>query len=644
MNMMNTTAPAAYPEIFNRMQFDLALLDRQPRALELIDGHLIPRGTTTIIATDAGSGKSTSAIRSSASAAATGLWTMLGTQMHDRPLRCAVILGEDNDRTFEGVLAGLPTDTLRHIRAGIASQTLLLSPFRAFAKTQQQGDLFGIDGKVTDLGDEIFRAMRQFRPDVLILDTTTSLSECAYLSRKEAYNTMNALNDLAEDCDAAVILMMHLTKTGSEKLTVESTAEDLIRGVSGSAGLIAATRHALAFARCPRGKFENIQLGDEADERWMCGVKTNTVKGAASKLFPVIRDAKEMVLRTTSFDGVPLLEQDSRGETAVMEYLRAELPVIIQAAAELRSPFAQKASSKISVEQLSVGALAGVLPSASPTQITKALAELERVRAIVPCTPSRAGGSVVWDVQEGLFARQAEFEMVSGDKLEFRKGAPSADELKEKVEEIRSRVLPLDVLDAAREIAAMKEAEELAERAEKERAAAEKAAQAEAKRAEAEARRTMTDAERRAEAEAKRLEAEAQKQAEAARAAEADAEMVSEIAPRVEAIVRAAAELRKPFAANGAMSPGGLVAVISPAFVDGVEKRHLDAAVDVLLRAGRVTIARQTATGGAVLDVPGGRFANPENFKREDGVPTFATGAHDIGKLLKQMQEYELPF
>lgn len=638
MNMMNTTAnvESAFPDIFARMQFDLSLLDRQPRALELVDGHLIPRGTTTIVATDAGSGKSTSAIRSSASAAATGLWTMLGTKMHDRPLRCAVILGEDNDRTFEGVLSGLPGDTLRHIRAGIASQTLLLSPFRTYAKTQQQGDIFGIDGKLTDLGAEIFRAMRAFRPDVLILDTTTSLSECAYLSRKEAYNTMNALNDLAEDCDAAVILMMHLTKTGSEKLTVESTAEDLIRGVSGSAGLIAATRHALAFARCPRGKFENIQLNNDADERWMCGVKTNSVKGAASKLFPVIRDAEQMVLRTTGFDGVPLLEQDSRGETAVMEYLRAELPVIIQAAAELRSPFAQKASSKISVEQLSVGALAGVIPSASPTQLTKALAELERVRAIVPCTPTRSGGSVVWDVQEGLFARQAEFEAVSGDKLEFRKGAPSAQELRDKIEEIRGRAEPLDVLNGARAIAAMKEAEELAERAEKERAAAEKAAQAEAKRAEAEVRKDMTAAEK--------ARVEADRKSEAERAAAADAEKVETITPRVAAIIKAAAEIRKPFAANGALSPAGLVAMISPAFPEHTAKRHLQAAVDGLLRSGEVTIARQSATGGAVLDVPAGPFAKPENYRTKDGGPKFEPGAPDIQRLIEKMDGNDLPF
>jgi hypothetical protein len=639
MDLMNTAANVtAFPDLFAKMQFDLSLLDRQPRALDLIDDHLIPRGTTTIIATDAGSGKSTSAIRSSASAAATGLWTMLGTKAHDRALRCAVILGEDNDRTFEGVLAGLPPDTLRHIRAGIASQTLLLSPFRAFAKTQQQGDLFGVDGKVTDLGDEIFRAMRQFRPDVLILDTTTSLSECAYLSRKEAYNTMNALNDLAEDCDAAVILMMHLTKTGSEKLTVESTAEDLIRGVSGSAGLIAATRHALAFARCPKGKFENIQLGDEGDERWMCGVKTNSVKGAASKLFPVIRDAREMVLRTTSYDGVPLLEQDNRGESAVMEYLRAELPFVIQAAAELRSPFAQKASSKISVEQLSVGALAGVIPVASPTQLTKALSELERVRAIVPCTPTRSGGSVVWDVPEGMFARQAEFETVSGDKLEFRKGAPSAQELREKIQEIQRRSRPVDVLDEARAIAEAREAEERAEKEEKE---TRKAMSDADRRAEAEQKRRQAEAAaeaKRQQSEAQKLRAEAEKSAEADRAAAADAALARQIEPRVESIVRSAAILLRPFAASGALSPAGLVALVSPAFPAGVEKRHIEAAADALLRAGRITVARQSATGGAVLDVPGGPFATPDDHLDGEGnAPKFKSGAPDLRELMDLM-------
>lgn len=427
-----------FPQIFNRLQFDLGVLDREPRPLELIDGHLLPRGTTTLIATDAGSGKSTSAIRSAASAAATGLWTMLGRRQHDRPLRVAVFLGEDNNRSFEGVLAGLPTDTKADIRTAVMAERLLLSPFRTFAKTQEQGDLFDLEGKVSELGKTIFRAVREFKPDVLVLDTSTSLSECAYMDRKHAYATVNALNELADDCNAAVILMMHLTKTGSEKITSDVRASDLIRGVSGSAGLIAATRHALAFAPCPPKKFENVVLADERDELWIVGVKTNSIPDAAGKIFPVIRDYNQRVLRTTDENGVPLLQNDAGAEARVQAELRVALPLAIRAASEIRSPFVQKPNSKLSIQSLAAGPLVDLLPKASEGQITDALARLEREGRIVPCTSTRAGGSVVWDVPNGVFARETEYEQLTGEKLTVRKGAPVYAELKQRMDELRT--------------------------------------------------------------------------------------------------------------------------------------------------------------------------------------------------------------
>lgn len=427
-----------FPQIFSRMQFDLDLLDREPRPLELLDGHLLPRGTTTLIATDAGSGKSTSSIRSSASAAATGLWTMLGRRQHAEPLRAAVFLGEDNNRSFEGVLAGLPADTKSHIRTAVMAERLLLSPFRSFAKTQEQSDLFDAEGKPTDMGQSIFRAIREFKPDVVVLDTSSSLSECPYMDRKHAYATINALNDLADDCNAAILLMMHLTKTGSEKLGPDVKASDLIRGVSGSAGLIAATRHALAFAPCPKGKFENVQLVDERDELWIVGVKTNSIPDAAAKIFPVIRDYNDRVLRTTDMDGVPLLQNDTGAEEKVQSALRDALPLAIRAASELRSPFIQKATSKLSVQALAAGPLVDLLPRASFGQISDALARLEREGRIVPCTASRAGGSVVWDVPDGVFARESEYEAITGEKLVVRKGAPLFAELKERMDDLRS--------------------------------------------------------------------------------------------------------------------------------------------------------------------------------------------------------------
>ena len=428
----------SYEALFNKMQFEIGMLDRGPRPLELLDGHLLPKGTVTLIATDAGSGKSTSSIRAGASAAATGLWTMIGRKQHPEPLRVAILLGEDNNRSFESVLAGLPDDTKLHIRTGVNEKRLLISPFLSFAKTQEEGELFDVEGKPTDLGKSVMRAMREFKPDVIVLDTSTSLSACSYLDRQHAKHTINALNELADDTNSAILLMLHLTKTGSEKLTKESTANDMIRGVSGSAGLIASTRHALAFAPCPPGKFENVQMSDERDTLWMVGVKTNAIPDAAFKIFPVIRDYNERVLRTTDLDGVPLLQTDEGAEKKLQEELRAALPLAIRAAAELRSPFIQKASSKLSVQALAAGPLVDLLPKASASQITDALSQLERDGKIVPCTASRAGGSLVWDVPDGVFARETEYEQITGEKLTVRKGAPLFLELKERMEDLRA--------------------------------------------------------------------------------------------------------------------------------------------------------------------------------------------------------------
>lgn len=427
-----------FPRFFDMMQFDLEILDREPRPLKLLDGHLLPMGTVTLIATDAGSGKSTSSIRAGASAAATGLWTMLGRKQHPEPLRVAILLGEDNNRSFESVLASLPDETKHHIRTGVMAERLLISPFRSFAKSQEEGDLFNVEGKPTDLGKAVLRAMREFKPDVVVLDTSTSLSACSYLDRQHAKETVNALNDLADDTGAAVLVMLHLTKTGSEKLTKDTSAGDLIRGVSGSAGLIASTRHALAFAPCPPGKFENITLTDERDGLWMVGVKTNVIADAAFKIYPVIRDYNQRVLRTTDELGMPLLQTDAGAEAKVQEALRSALPLAIRAASELRSPFVQKPSSKLSVQALAAGPLVDLLPRATEGQISEALARLERDGRIVPCTSTRAGGSVVWDVPDGVFARETEYEQLTGEKLNIRKGAPAYAELAQLMEELRA--------------------------------------------------------------------------------------------------------------------------------------------------------------------------------------------------------------
>lgn len=427
--------------ILNSMQFEVGVLDRGPRSLKLIDGHLLPRGVTTLVATDAGSGKSTSAIQACVSAAATGLWTFLGRKQHDAPLKSIVLLGEDDDRTFENSLFHLPSATKDALKTAVKENRIILSPYRAFAnKLDGEEDLFDAEGKPTELGKKLFQAVREFKPDVLVIDTVTSVSACPYMDKNQSKFTLNPLNKLASEVDCAIILMMHLTKSGTEKITKETTANDITRSIAGSAGLSQTARHCLSMVPCPKGKFENIELRAEDDAAWMVAVKTNTIPSAAAKIFPVIRDSIDLVLRTTDENGVPLLQADKGAEDRVQAELRAALPLAIQAASELRSPFINKAAHRLSIQSLAAGPLVELLPKSTESQITDALARLERDGKIVPCTASRAGGSLVWDVPHGAFARETEYEQMTGDKLTVRKGAPLMIELKERMEDLRAGI------------------------------------------------------------------------------------------------------------------------------------------------------------------------------------------------------------
>jgi len=265
----------------------------------------------------------------------------------------------------------------------------------------------------------------------------TSVSACPYMDKNQSKYTLNPLNKLASQVDCAIVLMMHLTKSGTEKITKDTSANDITRSIAGSAGLVQTARHCLAMTPCPKGKFENIELRAEDDAAWMVAVKTNTIPSAAAKIFPVIRDSINLVLRTTDDNGVPLLQSDKGAEARVQAELHAALPLAIRAASELRSPFVQKPNSNLSIQSLAAGPLVDLLPRATEGQITEALARLEREGLIVPCTASRAGGSVVWDTPDGVFARETEYEQLTGEKLVVRKGAPAYAELKGRMEDLR---------------------------------------------------------------------------------------------------------------------------------------------------------------------------------------------------------------
>ena len=422
------------PDLLKKMQFNLHdLKESSDESVELVDGHLLPRGTTTYIATDAGSGKSTSAIASCASASATGVWTFLGRKKHPKPLKTFVILGEDNRRTLSASFSSVSPETRAHLKTSYENGNLIISPYQNFSRTLDCKKIFDEKGLLTETGSKIFNAAREWKPDVIIMDTNTSLSEGDFLSKKESENATNACNDLADECNACVIVFMHLNRDGSSKLTKDSTAVDLVNQISGSIGIKNSTRHLLSFARAPEGKFDNLRKDmKEENELWMCGVKTNVIKDAANKIYPVIRDSELMVLRTYDSDPESNFEllgaSDDAQEFTLQKFLNRRVPAIIQAASELRSPFAQSPRSKASLESLA-GNFKEFLGEASPGQISKCLKRLETNGTIVACKSTRSGGSMVWDVRHGVYANEYEYEQLTGEKVPFRKGAPNVFDL-----------------------------------------------------------------------------------------------------------------------------------------------------------------------------------------------------------------------
>ena len=114
--------------------------------------------------------------------------------------------------------------------------------------------------------------------------------------------------------------------------------------------------------------------------------------------------------------------------------------------------------------------------------------------------------------------------------------------------------------------------------------------------------------------------------------------MVEDLEDYLLCLVKLAAESLQPFAESGRMSPGALHAdLLAPALPAGATKRHVDAAIDNLIRRELVKVARTSATGTPLLDVGGGPFANPELHLVDGKPPQFRKGAPDIGLLAERL-------
>ncbi|PTR08721.1 AAA domain-containing protein [Cereibacter azotoformans] len=436
---MNAVTGAIAPSLLQRMSLTSAQVAVDLPPQQYLDGLAIPMNAMSFLFTDGGSGKSTGSRKAGIEAAATGRFHFLGERVHDRPLRVVLVYGEETQENIIHSIQSIPGCKRHFLEAQEAGRLAVVSVQDFLLDMQSPERVFGENGMPTTFGKELFGSIADFKPDLFVLDTLTSLADTEYLDGISARNTVSFLNSFCSRTRCAGMGFGHLTKGIGAKLTEKVSPAELIASARGSAMLVNSARHFGVMVPAPKGVFENFNLDDPADQLWIGTFKTNlTGCDLAFKIFPAIRDASEKTISAvTEGGGGTIAARLDESDAVVMEELKLELPIIIRAAAELRSPFVQKSSSTYGVEELSCGALAGIIPTATKAQITRALNILETEGKIVPCTATRAGAGAVWDVPSGDFARQAEYE-AGGEKLKFRPGAPDREAMAAKIDDIRT--------------------------------------------------------------------------------------------------------------------------------------------------------------------------------------------------------------
>lgn len=410
------------------------------KPIELLDGMLLPRGVCTALFTAPGAGKTTSELTAAVVSATSATFPMFGLREHERPLRSLLVLGEDTKQTLRNALANAPAFGPAEVQDAVDSGRVVFLPLLDTAKGFDDPELFGEDGKLTGHGRSLFREIKQSGPwDFVVFDTLTSLSASEYLDRRSSYATTNALNQLASELDAAVIYNGHLTKTGGTgSLKSDCSAADVLGLAAGSGGLLGAARNALVLARRPQGMFENVEV-DPNDEVLVGACKSNVTGRWNGKLFPVVRDMQEGVLRAVDRQGVPLLHADEHDEREVAAYLHELLPLLVEACAE--APHFQALSSTGSVRPgvLATGSLSALFERGTTAQVDRAMARLVREGAVVEVRQSEKG-TPMYDVPGGPFASpDLHLDPETGKPPRFRKGAPDAAHLAGRIQELRDR-------------------------------------------------------------------------------------------------------------------------------------------------------------------------------------------------------------
>lgn len=399
------------------LQIDPNFMKESPRPQRWIDGYMLPFGNLTILQTGSGAGKSTAIRKAALSYSARGEFHCFGHAQHASAGRVVILSGEETADNIRTSILSIPGAMADYEEAMSKGNLLLVSLLDARGKNGLT-DLFDEKGLTTKFGEKVFDDIREFRPDLLVIDTLTSVSATEYLDGVSAKNAVLFLSGFCGQIGCAGISVGHVGKGTNEKVTEDIEHEGLIAMGRGSGLLVASSRHAIVLARAPKGMFSMLST-EEGDEVWIGTLKSNIEHEAARTVFPVIRSKEKRTLIATA-GGVALSAVAEVHDEEVMSALEDILYAVIKVTANAHQPLAE--SGKVSAEGLSSTLLAPLLPrGVTRKMISSVVAKLVRDQRVTIVRSSRTGSPLL-DVVGGIYATN--LDPATGRPPDFKKGAP----------------------------------------------------------------------------------------------------------------------------------------------------------------------------------------------------------------------------
>ncbi|WP_237061426.1 AAA family ATPase [Loktanella sp. M215] len=372
--MTNAQPTKARLSYFIKNGIDPKSLMRTCPPQEYVDGFLIPVGVCTVVAMKGSAGKTTAFVHAGINAAATGIMDLFGLRNHDKPQRMVLVLGEESPLMFNQRLSNvLPDGAFDRYITACESGMIEVVCYREAKRNMVTPDhMINAEAKLSDGGVELFDAIIELNPDIVVFDTLTSLCGANQTDDTMVYSVIDILDDFASKAKCAVILTSHLTKDGLKKIDETTTSDELIATMRGSAALVNASRHSIVMVPASKGMYENIKI-DKGDSLWVCAVKSNIGHPKNGETFPVIRSKKRMTFVATAPDGKPIGEVMELEEAAMLRRLRPYVYHAVKIAAERGMPYAGRGQNGIVAQSDKI--VKELLPEGSTSKMVSMLVD-----------------------------------------------------------------------------------------------------------------------------------------------------------------------------------------------------------------------------------------------------------------------------